>query len=189
MNSHPTKSLALAAIAVLAACGWLFIALLPHPSGPDSLLDTLAMAAMLGTMFGQVSLAATWCALGPYALIRRLPLSVAWIAAIVLAFGCNIAQESNSNGLAVLLVYGGAFVGQWLLMQLPIWLLVARYNLRIVSANDIALSRKNCEQQFGIRQVMILTALVAIVLGAGRFLLGGLKADQPFRDWNGVLVL
>jgi hypothetical protein len=139
-------------------------------------------------MFGQVSLAAAWCALGPYALIRRLPLSFAWIAAIVLSFGCNIARESNSDGLAVLLVYAAAFVGQWLLVQAPMWLLVTRYGLRIVSADHQPTTREQSDQQFGIRQIMILTALVALVLGAGRFLLGGLKADQPFRDWKGVLL-
>jgi hypothetical protein len=188
MNSHQTKFLALAMIAILVACGWLLVGSVPHPRGPDSLLGMLFIAAVLGTMFGQVSLAAAWSALGPYALIRRLPLSFAWIAAIVLSFGCNIAQGSNSNGLAVLLVYAAALVGQWLLVQAPMWLLITRYGLRIVSAEHQPTTREQSDQQFGIRQIMILTALVAIVLGAGRFLLGGLKADQSFRDWRGVLL-
>ncbi len=177
----------LAVLVALIVCGWLLIALVPHPRGPDSILGTLTIAAMLGTMFGQVSLAAAWCALGPFALIQRLPLSFAWIAAIVLSFGCNIARDSNSGGLAVLILYAIAFVGQWLLVQMPIWLLTARYGLRIVGANYQPANRELRDQQYGIRQVMILTALVAVVLGAGRTLLGGLRSDQPFLDWKVIM--
>jgi hypothetical protein len=182
------KYLVRTTIVVLIASGWLFIALVSLPQGPTSILGTLVISAVLGTMFGQVSLAAAWCALGPFALVRRLPLAFAWIAAIVLSFGFSIARESNSDGLPMLLVYGGAVLGQWLLVQIPLWLLVARHGLRIVGASPKPANRQLLDQQFGIRQIMILTALVAVVLGAGRILLGGMKSNEPFGDWTKVLI-
>ncbi len=180
------KTFVLTTIVALIAIGWLFIALVSLSRGPPSILGPFIISAVLGTMFGQVSLAAAWCALGPFALFRRLPFAFAWIAAIVLSFGCNIAQESSPDGLSMLLVYGGAALGQWLLIQIPLWLLVARYGLRIVDANYQPANRELRDQQFGIRQIMILTALVAVVLGAGRTLLGGMNSEQPFGHWPSV---
>jgi hypothetical protein len=171
-----SKNGSLCVVGVIIAFGWLLIAVV-QPGGPGmpSWLENLAAGLVLSTIFGQVSLAAAWCALGPYALIRRLPLSFTWLAAIVTSFGFAIGRSPHPNGFGVLLVYGGAVVVQWLLVQSPIWLFVVRYRLRVAHRDDVVSITHRHDQQFGIRQVLILTTLVALVLGAGRFLLGGSK--------------
>jgi hypothetical protein len=179
------KSVAL--LGFLIFFGWLIIACVkPNtPSVPGEMLVGL----VLGTIFGQVSVAAAWCALGPFSLVRRLPLSFAWLAAIVIAFGTNIARTQNSKGFAVLLVYGAAVVIQWLLVQSPIWILVARYGLRIGYQDKATTLTDHGDRQFGIRQVMILTTIVAAVLGIGRVVLGGLEGESGFADWKSVLMM
>jgi hypothetical protein len=186
MNKARPKKGRLITIVALVVCGWLALGAIRPRGGPESLSGVLLAGFLLGTIFGQTALAAAWCALGPFSLVRRLPLSFTWLAAIVVSFGCNIARSRNPNGLAVLLVYGGSVLLQWLLVQAPIWILVIRYGLRVNDGENSASASGKGDQQFGIRQVMILTALVAIVLGIGRFMLGGLKADGSFKDWRGI---
>jgi hypothetical protein len=162
-----------ALLGFLIIFGWLIIAI--ADPNEQSVPGWLVVGFILGTIFGQVSLAAAWCALGPFSLIRRLPLSFAWIAAIVIAFAVNIARSPHSNGFGVLVLYGGAVLMQWVLVQAPMWLLVARYGLRIRHQDEAATVTDHRDQQFGIRQVMILTMIVAVVLGIGRIVLGELK--------------
>jgi hypothetical protein len=85
--------------------------------------------------------------------------------------------------------YGGALLFQWVLVQTPIWILVARYGLRVGYANDASTVTDHRDRQFGIRQVMILTTIVAAVLGIGRVVLGGLQGESGFADWKSVLMM
>ena len=186
MASIHYRTIFLGIAAAIVGFGWLYIALV-QPGGPQW-PGMLTIALLLGTMFGQASLAGAWCALGPYALIRRLPLSFAWVTAIALAFGCNLSWAKSSNGLVVFLVYAAAVMGQWLFVQAPLWLLAGRFGLRIVSCQENVEISKREEQQFGIREVMVLTFLVALLLGAGRFMLGGLKSDGAMGGIKGALV-
>src|SRR5262245_35195114 len=50
----------------------------------QSLLNDVWIGVVVGTLFGQVNLAAGWNALGPFRLISRLPLSATWIAVLIL---------------------------------------------------------------------------------------------------------
>src|SRR6187200_2639701 len=122
------RILALATLGVIIVAGWSAIALVTHP-GPKSAIADLSIPLVLGTMFGHATLAAAWTTLGPLPLIRRLPLSFLWLAAVVLAFGFNLVREGNSQGFPVLLVYGSCLLLQWILVQLPLWLIGTRYRL------------------------------------------------------------
>jgi hypothetical protein len=162
--------------------GWLLLAAL-HPSQLPAPIQNAIGGCLLGTLFGQVSLAAGWCALGPLSLMSRLPLAFGWMGALVVALGFNIAFDGPpGGGLMILVIVGAALIVQWLLVQLPIWPLVALYGLRICSQGAAAAPNYLRDGQFGIRQLMILTITVALVLGIGRLALGGLKAD----DFRGV---
>ena len=160
-------SLAAAAALIAAGCGLVAVLLSLEPG-----LEAFPAGVMLGTLFGQVSLAAAWTALGPLRLVVRLPLAAAWIAGLILL----VAAGEDQMQLQGLLILGGAFSGQWLLVQIPLWMLVRIYGLRIALEGEAA-ALSASDQQFGIRQLMILTAIVAVVFGAGRLLLGGLKWD------------
>jgi hypothetical protein len=183
-----SKNLALAMVGALAVTGWLVIALARPSVSSNSIESELIVGLVLGSMFGQVSLSAAWCALGPFPLIRRLPLSFLWLAAIVVSFGSNVAQQANSHGFQVLVVYGGGMLLQWLLVQFPIWIVVARYGLRVGLPDEASLVRDSRGNQFGIREIMVLTALVAVVLGLGRLMLGGLQGKDDFSKWRDIVI-
>jgi hypothetical protein len=182
-----SKRESLYAACLVVTLGWLFICLV-QPADRRGVFGTIAVGSVVGTIFGHASLAGRWCALGPLALAHRLPLSGAWLAALLISLGCNIAGSPSPEGLEVLLIYGAVLVGQWLLVQAPMWFFVRRYGLRIAHQDDLPSDIDERVHQFGIRQVMILTALVGIVLGLGRLLLGGLNASGSFGDWRGILL-
>src|SRR5438067_2465544 len=144
-----SKKASLRVVGASVVLGWLLIGLVPAggPEMPDW-LGFLTVGLVLGTIFGQVSLAAAWCAIGPGALVRRLPLSAAWLAAIVISLG------SNSDGLAFFLVFGATVVLQWLVAQSPMWFLTIRYGLRVVHFFFQAEDGIR-DHQFGIREVMV----------------------------------
>jgi len=182
------KQRVLAAIVVVVVVGWLLIATSPEPRGPPNFLGQLWIGLIFGTLFGQVSLAAAWCALGPFALAWRMILSAGWLAAIVISLLCLLCRDAPTDGpLAVLLIFGGAMLAQWLLVQAPFWLLVAKYGASIRHGDDEEVQRDMREHQVGIRQLMILTLIVGLVLGIGRLALGGIKWDSSSNDWKGML--
>jgi hypothetical protein len=143
---------------------WLLIAAV-GPDGPSGPVEHILIGYLLGTMFGQATLAAAWTALGPAPLLWRLPLSLGWIAALVIAFMMNMGINGHGN-VEVALIMGGCLAGQWLLVQAPAWGLAVGYGLRLRHRTDPPESIR--ERQFGIRQLMILTAIVAVVLGVAR---------------------
>jgi hypothetical protein len=64
------------------------------------------------------------------------------------------------------LVFVASVAGQWMLVQLPLWVLAVVYGLRVRHQSDPPETVR--DRQFGIRQVMILTFIVAVVLGVFR---------------------
>jgi len=180
---------ALAAIAAMAACGCALVALVPERGGGPGIINAVWMGTVLGTLFGQVALSAAWCALGPFALANRLPLAAGWLAALVLALGCLIARDAPADGaLVALLIFGAALTGQWLLVLGPIWVLAATFGIRVCHQDEIMLGMDSRDQQFGIGQLMVLTLIVGVVLGGGRFLVGDLsRGDITVSDWSGKM--
>jgi hypothetical protein len=163
--------------AAMIGAGWMLVVLLVA-LGPG--LNAFFGGLMFGTLFGHVSLAAAWTSLGPLKLIVRLPLAAAWLAALPLAL--SLGALRGPMELEFLVVVGGAIVGQWILVQIPLWLLVWFYRLRIVAAGELPTFSPS-DQQFGIRQLMILTAIVAVVLGLARMLLGGISRETAGPGW------
>jgi hypothetical protein len=93
---------------------------------------------------------------------------------IVLAFGINDPVPPFSD-IEAILNYGAMVFGQWALIAIPMWLVASFIGLRFVldataSANEGILNR-----QIGIREAMILTAVVAAVLGAASLRSGALR--------------
>jgi hypothetical protein len=65
---------------------------------------------------------------------------------------------------------GACVLVQWLLVQAPLWVLAARYDLKIRHRGESSPFQGTGQLQFGIRQLMILTFIVAVLLGIGRML-------------------
>src|SRR5262245_42364286 len=125
---NPNRLLVLAFLLPLLVVSWLLIAIL-EPSGPSP-YDHILIGFIFGTMFGQATLASAWTAIGPLPLLWRLPLSLGWIASLVIAFLLNVAFHSPPS-VEIALIMSICTVGQWLVVQIPFWGLAVGYGLRL----------------------------------------------------------
>jgi hypothetical protein len=161
---------------VVVGAGLLLLAVVRPEPNPKP-LEYLTIGYFVGTLFGHATLAATWTAFGPLPLVWRLPLSIGWVAALTIAFAINLGMNSAGSGGYFMVVLGGCLLGQWAIAQLPMWFLAFAYGLRLRHASERSYGLDPSERQFGIRQLMIVTAIVAVVLGIGRMIIMGLLAD------------
>lgn len=147
----------------LIAVGLLLLVLL-NGSGPGSHIP----GYLWGTLFGHATLAAAWTAFGPLPLLWRLPLALLWLVALPVTVFCNLRLHSGSGESVFAVGVAACLAGQFAFLQLPFWGLVLTYGLRLWYCKTISLRSDPRETQFGIRQLMIFTTIVAVVLGAGR---------------------
>jgi hypothetical protein len=159
---------------------WLLIAVV-DPDGPARAWEYVTLGHLIGSIFAQTSLAAAWVALGPWPLSWRLPLSLLWIFIPLVALACNLGFHGGPD--EVLFTMGACVLVQWLLVQAPLWCLAVMFGLSIKHRGAFALAGQPRDLQFGIRQLMILTAIVAVVLGVARLLAAWLRAQQL--AWDG----
>jgi len=147
--------------------------------------DTIPGGIVVGIVFSQIVLFATWAALGPASVfVRTLGGSVAAVLVSLALVSC--IRNSGVPG-EEFLWFGIAMV-QWAGIQIPLWALRAGFGWRLSwpyeKQGDSALAN---EMQFGIRQLMAWTALLGLTLGTGRLLLpaeggelGGADAVRVF---------
>ena len=155
----------------------------PEPQ-PDP-WEYVTIGLVYGTLFGQATLAAAWTALGPLPLVWRLPLSLVWLVALIVALAVNVSLYHAGSDDAVVL-FGLIVSGQWLLAQAPLWCLAMGYALRLRYIDDGA--AQPSQRQFGIRQLMLVTAVIAVVLGIGRAAITAAVQLQEFR-WGPLLII
>ena len=150
---------------------WVVLALF-DPDGPRP-AEYLGIGYLFGTLFGQTTLAAAWAALGPLPWFVRLPLALLWIMILWTCVLFNIGLHGGPDA-EFYLVLAGCLLGQWIVVQLPLWGLALSQGLHVQHRSDAGLSAFPDELprqlQFGIRQLFVLTAIVAVVLGALRAL-------------------
>lgn len=180
MTGRVRRIWCLATIAVLAVLGLLLLAL-GDPASHDYPLDVCVAVLLFGTFFGETSIAAIWCALGPFSLARRLAVSSVWLAMIVLAIGINDPIPPYPD-IDAILTYGAAVCGQWLLIAGPMWFVATWAGLRFDLDSAQSTNEESRNRQIGIREAMILTAVVAAVLGAASLRSGGLR--QISVNWD-----
>jgi hypothetical protein len=177
MISRPYIILFLGPLLIFLGC--LFIGLINSPSA-------LGTGIAMGTLFGHVTLAGSWCALGPVPLIWRLPLSLLWIASLVSAFALNWLFSNVSLDLFFLVAITIGVLGQWFLVQAVLWALIFGADLRLRRLDMAEPYRRQRERQFGIKHLMTLVAIIAVVLGIGRMALRNLPyafdidSEMPF---------
>jgi hypothetical protein len=128
-------------------------------------LEHLAIGVLFGTLFSHATLAAAWIALGPAKLIYRLPLSLVWLAAMCIGFAANLAIFGGPAD--ILIVVCACLAGQWILTQVPLWGIALGYGIRVRHRTDRS-AASNSESQFGIRQLIMITAIIGVTLGIGR---------------------
>ena len=160
------RSFVLFVLIPLLVFSWILIAAIWLDPGGAS-LEYPIIGYFLGTMFGQATMASAWVAFGPLPLILRGLLSLGWITCMFVAFMLNFAIHNTPGEAEIALTMGGCMLGQWILVQVPLWGLAIGYGLRLRHhSEDIPVGMAS--MQFGIRQLMILTAIVAVLLAIGR---------------------
>jgi hypothetical protein len=128
--------------------------------------EYVGIGYLIGTMFGQATMAAAWTALGPFPLLWRLPLSLGWLATLTASLAANIELFGQSDEIWI--VMGACVLSQWIALQVPLWFLAIAYGLQMGYVDASTGVRHATKQQFGLRQLMIFTSVVAVILGIGR---------------------
>jgi hypothetical protein len=145
--------------------------------------DDYSVALALGIVFAQVALAAAWTAWAPVSLAWRVGGGLLAIAFVVLMLALAIRETSGGDEIGAML-YGVILLAQWMLSQAPLWLARIGFGHRIVpwQAGDGPSSRR--EMQFGLGQLLALTACVAILLVLARWLYSPESAQELGKDWR-----
>jgi len=161
----PRRYRFIAWIAPLLLLNWLLLAVVPlAPSGNP--IESLAIQVLGGTVFGQTAVAAAWAAFGPMPFRWRLPFSLGWLAILTLVNAINEWLNRQSPGDCVFV--GVLLLCQWLLLQFPLWGIAVGFGVQLRHADEIGSGEHPIQRQFGIRQLMLLTAVVGVLFGVGR---------------------
>src|SRR5687767_13619627 len=125
------------------------------------------MGMLIGLASGQTSVAAVILALAPARLFTRLGIALFLVAFAGLPFLCFAATEGE---IVMLLLIDGALAAQFAAMQIPLWIARIRFGTRLGLADETA-SAEDRPHQFGIGQLLLLTAGVACVFGIAKWVL------------------
>lgn len=171
-----------APLIALAAIGPVVISSVGVPWLPNFIVVGLAY----GTLIQHPVLAAAWCAFGPAPVLWRLFLSLLWTCIVSFGIVLPLLLDEHIRGSDVLIIVPVS-IANWFLVQVPIWGVALLFGLRLRhQGTPVAMSQIQREGQFGIRQLMIYTAFVAVLLGLGRLVFPQLLLDDRK---NGVWIL
>ncbi len=158
-------NLATSAFAIFIVLTWLVIALYPITAPRDH----FGIGLLLGSLFGHFILASAWTVLGPGGW-QRLPIAILWCCTSSLAWylQTNIYQTYDPFFIILASAFAVALVVQAMLWPLRFWI-----GFRIVKPQDLRGKDSDLPvaKQFGIQHLMIVTTVVAVIVGGGRLLL------------------
>jgi hypothetical protein len=157
--------MALALLGLLLGLGVLLI-VVASPLGGQGAVEHFMVGVLVGTMFGQAIVAGAWTALGPLGLKWRLPAALVWVGLLAAALDVNLEIHGGPHEVVgVMLV---CMFGMWLLVLIPLAVVVRWHGVTIRAAETMVAAADYRRTQFGIRQLMILTAVIGVTLGVGR---------------------
>jgi hypothetical protein len=160
------RPVALGLAAALIIAGWVLILLLDASPG-----ERVQLGLYLGTLYGQATLAAVWTVLGTGPLVVRVPLVLGWVVALVLASVASMLVWRHDYEP----MFAFSTLGQSLLALVPLLLLRWKKGIAITDDYDPRAGLMPAAQQFGIGQLMILTAIIAALLGVARVIVPRLQ--------------
>ena len=168
----PPRLIPLVVIGPILALSWFVLALF-DPDGPGKAWEYVGLGYLFGTIFGQTTLAGAWAAFGPFRWRWRLLLAPVWLVLLWACVAFSIGLHGGPGDPLFLLLLAGCLLGQWILVLLPFAGLALGYRVQLVHGSDGAAGidqgidpgSKPRQLQFGIRQLLILTTIVAVVLG------------------------
>jgi len=146
---------------------------------------------MLGSLFGNTAVAAAWAALGPGHLIWRAPLSLFWVALLACGIGLNTMIRGGPGNSVFM--FGSLLLMQWALLQVALWGLVFSQGMHLRHAEATNQGIDPRERQFGLRQLILLTAGIGVLFGIGRIVapyfvetIGMVRRDQVVLVFLGI---
>ena len=148
-------------LAPIITLNWIGIAAI-HPAGPR----TISLGFFFGSMFAHAAMSAAWMALGPLPIIYRAPLSITWLVMLIVGLSINLAINGGPSGALVIVAV--CLVGQWSLVVITLLITRAIFGFRLQHPDECRTDASAPQFQFGIRQLLIVTSIVAVVLGIGR---------------------
>ncbi len=160
----------------LLAINWLTLT----PVGVNDFVP-VTFCYFFGSLFGHATLAAAWAAFGPGSFAWRIPLSLVWVLMLVVPI-IMITQGPSQDRINFTILFFGA----WLVSQIPLWGLKTAFRFELRHTDE----RKTfdpSQRQFGIRQLIVATAIVGVALGIGRLLIA--NVPQDFSPMQGEIVV
>ena len=121
---------------------------------------------VLGVVSAQITLLAVWTAWSPASVFVRVTSGLTLAALVSLCFYFAIDHGPSEESAAI----SGALMLQWIAVQAPLWLIRIVFGWHVGCWDEIDRSEAN-ETQFGIRQLLVWTMLVAVALGITRIVL------------------
>ena len=147
----------------------------------------ISFTVWFGFVLAQVGLLSVWAVLGPQRIWRQ------WTASLLTLTGFVIAL---TVGATIGFGHGQGFRGLFALplvftvAQLPLWLLRLALGWRMVRSGVEETAGTRRARQFGVQDLLTLTAAVALMLGLARFSIPA-SSDLPGREitamWNAVV--
>lgn len=165
----------------------LFTLALLDPDPGSGFVETIGLGYFFGSLFAHTTLAAAWSVLGPARLVWRVPLSLVWVLLLPVAIAVNIAINGGPREAPLLL--GACLLGQWLLLQFPLWGLRFAFQLQLQHEDEVQGEFDPREWQFGIRQLLIVTTIAGVVFGIGRVIVANLPAQFSLIRGEGPIFL
>ena len=111
----------------MIVAGWLIVAALTIGSRDDK----FQAGVLFGTIFGNITIAAAWIALGPGPLVMRLALSPLWVMVLYFPLVVDITTPFDTDSFGGFHFFTIFFFGQWLIVQIAIWSVVFAFGWRI----------------------------------------------------------
>jgi len=137
------------------------------------LMAALFMAAAITVLVAQFALLATWGVLAPQSLPVRLAVSMSAATGLYLVSALGIVGvRSSGEGVAAIFITAMMVPLAVLVVQAPIWAVRALFDWgRFDESGEEALGA-TASRQFGLREMLVLMAVVAATLGLMRAFVG-----------------
>lgn len=142
-------------------------------------LNTVQHFAVLvmGAALAVTSLTAAWLALGPLAIAVRM--AVAPLVCLVVLFAATLPLAATGANPAAVMGLFLAGIAQFLLLQVPFWLIRSWHRLRVVALGELG-GRGSMERlQYSLWQMLVVMTLIAMALGIGRGIIALVGHSSP----------
>ena len=138
----------------------------------------------IGLLMVQILLSAVWTAMAPFSLLFRF--GTGTLAALFLLVCFYRVAYRDGGGHAVAISICLPILVQWFLLQVPLW--YARYRgWRIGTASSELQANERTEFQFGIKQLLVWTTVIAISIAFIKAGVAGIELDPATGMMPGMI--